>query len=276
MTAKRPSVMLNTVLVILVILSIFPIFFMISNAFKDGVQTAANPFSIQFAKPFGSNFLLAWQVLSPAFFRTVVIVLISVLGIVALAMLSAYSFGRLDFPGKKMLFNIVFGLLLIPGFLTLIPLFLEIKNLGLLNSKWGLILPYIAGNQAFAIFVFRTFIQSLPGELFEAAYIDGASDIQIFTKVVIPLSVPIMVTIALLNINGLWGDYVLPSLILDPNHSTVAVTIANFQPPQDAPNINAGNMQDAAFTVSSIPIAALFLFLMRYFVSGITNGAIKM
>lgn len=276
MTAKRPGVGLNVVLVVLVLISVYPIVFMLTNAFKDGLQTAANPFTIAFAQPFGSNFALAWQAIAPQFFRSVYIVVISVAGIVAFAMLSAYSFARLEFPFKKFLFNAVFALLLVPGFLTLIPLFLEIKNMGLLNTSWGLILPYIAGSQAFAIFVFRTFIEAIPGELFEAARIDGANDIQMFTRLVIPLSVPVMVTIALLNINGIWGDYVLPSLILDPSHSTVAVAIANFQPPQDAPSLNAGNMQLAAFTVSSIPIAALFLFLMRYFVAGLTSGAVKM
>jgi len=276
MTAKRPNIGLNIILVIYVLLSVYPIVFMLTNAFKDGMQTAVNPFTIAFAQPFGGNFIMAWQAISPEFYRSLYIVAISVVGIVAFAMLSAYSFARLEYPWKGFLFNAIFALLLVPGFLTLIPLFLEIKNLNLLNTSWGLILPYIAGSQAFAIFVFRTFIQAIPGELFEAARIDGANDIQMFTRLVIPLSVPVMVTIALLNINGIWGDYVLPSLILDPSHATVAVAIANFQPPQDAPSLNAGNMQLAAFAISSLPIAALFLFLMRYFVAGLTSGGVKM
>lgn len=273
---RRPSVSLNVTLVIMVILSVYPIVFMIGNAFKDGLQTAASPFSIVFAEPFGQNFVLAWQAIGPSFLRSILIVCVSVAGITVFAMMSAYAFARLEFPGKKVLFNVVFGLLLIPGFLTLIPLFLEIKNMNLLHSNWGLILPYIAGGQAFAIFVFRTFIETLPGELFEAARIDGANDIQVFSRMVVPLCVPVMVTIGLLNINGLWGDYVLPSLILDPSHSTIAIAIANFQPPPDAPSLNAGNQQLAAFAVSSIPVVALFLFLMRYFVAGITSGAVKM
>jgi ABC-type glycerol-3-phosphate transport system permease component len=249
---------------------------MLTNALKDGLQMASNPFAIAFEQPFGINFAMAWQAIAPEFFRSIYIVAISVVFITTFGMLSAYSFARLDFPLKRLLFNVVFALLLVPGFLTLIPLFLEIKNMNLLNTSWGLILPYIAGGQAFAIFVFRTFITAIPNEIFEAGRIDGANDLQMFTRLVVPLSVPVMVTIALLNINGLWGDYVLPSLILDPSHSTVAVAIANFQPPQDSPSLNAGNMQLAAFTISSIPIAVLFLFLMRYFVAGLTSGSVKM
>lgn len=276
MTAKRSNVGLNLVLVIYVLLSVYPIVFMLTNAFKDGLQTAVNPFTVTLAKPFGENFAMAWQAIAPDFFRSLSIVGVSVAGIVGLAMLSAYSFARLEYPYKAFLFNAVFALLLVPGFLTLIPLFLEIKNLHLLNTSWGLILPYISGSQAFAIFVFRTFIQGLPGELFEAARIDGANELQMFTRLVVPLSVPVMVTIALLNINGIWGDYVLPSVILDPSHATVAVAVANFQPPPDAPSLNAGNMQLAAFAIASLPIATLFLFLMRYFVAGLTSGGVKM
>lgn len=276
MTAKRPNIGLNIVLMALVVFALYPIIFMVSNAFKNGTQTAANPFAIELGQPFGSNFVQAWMYLEPEFIRTLFIVAVSVLGIVAFGLFSAYSFARLEYPGKKVLFAVVFGLLLIPGFLTLIPLFLEVESFHLLNSVWGLILPYVAGGQAFAIFVFRTFIKGLPEELFEAARLDGASDIQIFTRMVVPLSVPIMVTIALMNIVGIWGDYVFPSLVLSASHATVAVAIANFQPPLDLPSVNAGNMQLAAFTVSSIPIVFLFLFLMRYFVAGITSGALKM
>ena len=250
--------------------------FMLTNAFKNGLQTAANPFAIVFSQPFGQNFVWAWQAIAPQFLRSVYIVSVSVAGIVTLAMLSAYAFARLEFPFKRFLFNAIFALLLVPGFLTLIPLFLEIKNLGLLHTSWGLILPYVAGGQAFAIFVFRTFIQAIPAELFEAAQIDGANELQMFYRLVVPLCVPVMVTIALLNVNSIWGDYILLTLILDPLHSTVAVAVANFQPLPTAPTLNAGNIQLAAFTIASIPIAGLFLFLMRYFVAGLTSGAVKM
>lgn len=83
-------------------------------------------------------------------------------------------------------------------------------------------------------------------------------------------------TLALLNTVGLWSDYILPSLVLTSTHETLAVAIANFIPPPNAPSINAFNLQLAAFTLSAVPIAVLFLFLMRYFVAGITEGAVKM
>ena len=222
---------------------------------------------------------MAWQSIAPAFGRTSLIVVVSVIAILLFSLMSAYVFARLNFREREILFYLVFGLLLVPAFLTLIPLFLEVKNMGLLGSIWGLILPYIAGGQAFSIFVLRTFIRGIPNELFEASRIDGANDIQIFYWIVIPLSLPILVTLGLLHFVALWSDFILPSLILQPANETVAMAIVNFQPPTAAVGsiaINAFNQQMAAFTLASIPIAVLFAFLMRYFVAGITNGALKM
>lgn len=272
---RRPSMLIHAVLLILVGITLYPMSFMLVNAVKSGVQTAASPFTIP-SHPLWQNFAQAFDATASAFWRSGVIVSVSVAAMLLLALMAAYAFAKLRFPGREPLFYVIFGLLLVPGFLVLIPLFLEIKDLHLLNSMWGLILPYIAGGQAFCIFILRTFIRSIPAELFEAAQIDGATDVPVFLRIVIPLSIPIVVTLALLNIVGLWGDYIFPSLVLGTSHETLAMAIANFQPPPFAPSINAFNLQLAAFTLASVPIAILFTFLMRYFVAGITNGSIKM
>jgi ABC-type glycerol-3-phosphate transport system permease component len=269
------SVAIHGTLIVLGLLTVYPIVFMIDNALKTGIQTTDNPFSFP-AHPQWHNFVLAWQAIAPSFLRTVIVVGVSVLGILLFSLLSGYVFARLEFKEREVLFYLVFGLLLVPSFLTLIPLFLEIRNFGLLNSIWGLVFPYIAGGQAFCIFVLRTFIRGIPGELFEAARIDGASDGQMFLRLVVPLSIPILITLALLNIVGLWGDYVLPSLILQTSNETLALAIVNFQPVGLTVSLNAFNQQLAAFTLASVPIALLFVFLLRYFISGITNGSLKM
>lgn len=272
---RRPAFLLHAILLVLAAVALYPMIFMVLNAAKSGLETGASPFSIPL-HPLWQNFVQAFEATGPSFWRSGVIVGVSVLFMLIFAMLAAYAFAKLEFPERNALFYVIFGLLLVPGFLTLIPLFLEIKDLGLLNSRWGLILPYIAGGQAFCIFILRTFIRSIPNDLFEAAKIDGATEGTMFVRIVVPLSIPIIVTLALLNVVGLWSDYILPSLILSTNHETVAMAIANFQPPPIAPSINAFNLQLAAFTLASVPLAILFLFLMRYFVAGMTNGAIKM
>ncbi|MFD1677345.1 carbohydrate ABC transporter permease [Alicyclobacillus fodiniaquatilis] len=276
MALRLRGLALHIILVMLGICTLFPIFYMLVNSLKTGVQTAQNPWWFTSWHLDWANYKLALQATLSSYTTSIIITVVSVVLTLAFAALSAYAFARLHFIGKEVLFIVIFALLLVPGFLTLIPLFIEIKNLHLLNSDWGLIFPYVAGGQAFAILVLRSFFQSLPQDLFESARIDGAGDIRIFWNIVIPLSFPILVTLALMNVINIWSDFILPSLVLNGSAETLAVAIVNFHAPALAPSANAFNIQLAAFTLSAIPLAILFSFLMRYFVRGITSGAIKM
>jgi ABC-type glycerol-3-phosphate transport system permease component len=263
-------------LIVIGVLSLFPIYFAAVTGLKNGIQLQANPFNIAIAHPFGTFYEQAWDYLKGDLVRTTAIVLTSVAGILVLGMLSAYAFARMEFFGSTFLFYAIFGLLLIPSFLTLIPLFLEVKGMGLLNNPWALILPYIAGGQAFAIFVFRSSIGGIPEELFEAARVDGASHMRMLLRIVAPLSRPIMIAVALLNVTVFWGDYVFPSLVLGVPQSTAAMAIGNFQQPTAVPDINFVNLQFAAYTIVSLPMIILFVIFLKYFISGMASGAIKM
>jgi ABC-type glycerol-3-phosphate transport system permease component len=263
-------------LIVIGILALFPMYFMAVTGLKNGIQLEQNPFNIAIAQPFGTFYRLAWDYLAGDLLRTTLIVLASVAGILALGMLSAYAFARMEFFGSGFLFYAVFGLLLIPSFLTLIPLFLEVKSMGLLDDPLALILPYIAGGQAFAIFVFRSSIRGIPEEMFEAARVDGASHMSMLLHIAAPLSRPIMVAVGLLNITAFWGDYVYPSLVLGVPQATAAMAIGNFQQPVSVPDINVVNMQFAAYTIVSIPMIVLFLIFLKYFISGMASGAVKM
>ena len=256
-------------------LALFPIYFMAVTGLKNGVQLQENPFNIAISHPFGTFYAQAWDYLKGDLVRTTIIVVASVIGLVALGMMSAYAFARMEFFGSTFLFYAIFVLLLIPSFLTLIPLFLEVKGMGLLNNPLALILPYIAGGQAFAIFVFRSSIQGIPEELFEAARVDGASHLRMLVRIAVPLCRPIMIAVALLNVTAFWGDYVYPSLVLGVPQSTVAMAIGNFQQPQSVPDVNLVNLQFAAYTIVSIPMIILFIIFLKYFISGLSSGAVK-
>ncbi len=257
-------------------LALFPMYFMAVTGLKNGIQLEENPFNVAVAHPFGTFYVTAWDYIDGDLLRTVLIIAASVAGILVLGMMSAYAFARMEFLGSGVLFYAIFGLLLIPSFLTLIPLFLEVRGMGLLDNPLALVLPYIAGGQAFAIFVFRSSIRGIPEELFEAARVDGASHLRMLLRIAAPLSRPIMIAVALLNITVFWGDYVFPSLVLGVPQSTAAMAIGNFQPPPSVPSINVVNMQFAAYTIVSVPIILLFLIFLRYFISGMASGAVKM
>lgn len=265
-------------LLIIAALVLYPLFYMLVNAINTGITTATDPWWVGSVLQW-QNYRDALAVVAPAFLRTVAIVVPSVAGTLICASPAAYAFARYRFRGRHVLFMVFFALLLIPGFVTLIPLVLEIRSLGLIDSTWGLVFPYIAGGQAFGVFILRTFYQQMSQDLIDAAHIDGATDVRIFVSVAVPLAIPVMITVAILQFVGLWSDYVLPSLILSSSTPTVAMAITNFSPPMiagDAANLSGLNMQFASFVLASIPIGVLFAFLMRYFVQGITSGAVKL
>lgn len=263
-------------LIVIGILSLFPVYFMVVTGLKDGALLSKSPFNIAISEPFGRFYSAAWGYLTTPFLWTIVIVVPSIAGILATGMLSSYAFARIRFIASQTLFYCIFGLLLIPGFLTLIPLFLEVRGMGLQNNPLGLILPYVAGGQAFAIFVLRSAIEDIPEELFEAARVDGASHLRMLWSIAIPLCRPTMVAVALLNLTTFWGDYVFPSLVMSVERSTVAMAIGNFQPPPSIPSPDVVNMQFAAYTLVSLPLIVIFIIFMRYFVAGMTSGALRM
>lgn len=198
---------------------------------------------------------------------TVVLVLI-------LASLSAFTFARFDFPGREFMFMAILGLLMIPGILTLVPSFLLIRDFGLIGKRSALILPYLSGGQVFAIFILRSFIASLPEELFEAARIDGASNLRMYFRIVLPLSKPILVTIAVMNILGTWNDYIWPLITLPDNKLwTITVGIVSFT--GHFQGLEAWGQMFAGYVIASLPLIILFIFTMRAFISGLTSGAIK-
>jgi ABC-type glycerol-3-phosphate transport system permease component len=263
------------ILIILLVFSMLPIYFILENSIKTPIDFAASTLNIPLHFEW-NNYAVAWQKIDTSILNSVVIVLISVFFILILSSMSAYAFAKLDFPLKNALFLLIFCLLLIPGFLTLIPLYLQIKKLGLSNSYWALILPYIAGGQAFTIFVLKTFFEQLSNELFEAARMDGAGSRVIYTAIVLPLSIPICTTVGIINIISLWNDYLLPSLLLDRAHQTLTVALVSFEAAAGNHGLSDYGGMMAAYIVASIPLLILFSLLMRNFVEGIASGSIKM
>jgi multiple sugar transport system permease protein/raffinose/stachyose/melibiose transport system permease protein len=158
--------------------------------------------------------------------------------------------------------------------LTLIPLFLLVKDMGLLNTYWVLILPYIAGGQAFAIFVLRSFIASQPEEIFESARIDGANEFTIYSRIALPMAKPILGTLAILSLLSTWNDYIWPSVTLrNPELWTISLQLVSFS--SQWASLQQYGQMFAGYVVASIPLFLLFIFTMRLFIEGLASGAIK-
>jgi len=273
MKAIKKDLTKHIVLIIAGLLTFYPFVFEIQTSFKSSFQFQ-HEFWLPMWPPELANYRDAFSQTRTYLVNSFIVSGASVIGVLALASLSAYTFARFDFPGREFLFMLILGLLMIPGILTLVPRFLLIRDLGLIGTRGALIVPYIAGGQVFAIFILRSFIASLPEELFEAARIDGASNIRIFLTIAMPLCKPILVTIAVMNILGTWNDFIWPLVTLpDSSLWTITIGIVNFTGHYQG--LEAWGPMFAGYVIASIPLIVLFIFTMRAFISGLTSGAIK-
>lgn len=259
------------ILVAVAALTLYPLAFMVSTGFKTMDQ-----FNVQFWLPtwplHAENYTSAWSAIAPYMLNSVLVTAASVAGVVALSAFAAYAFARFAFPGREVFYYLVIFILMVPAVLTLIPSFLLVKSLDLMNTRWALILPYIAGGQVLAIFILRAFFAGLPEELFEAARIDGAGEMRAFWRIAIPLTRPILVTIGIMQVLSTWNDYLWPFLVLqDDSLKTLVVGLVGFQ---GRFYTNWGPLM-AGYTLASLPLLLLFFVGMRYFIEGLTAGALK-
>ncbi|MFC5407501.1 carbohydrate ABC transporter permease [Cohnella soli] len=257
---------------ILLLLTVYPFISMILKSVKNFDQDTHDPWGFTLPVHF-ENYSLAWETVRPFLMNTAIITVAATLGIVILSSISGFILARFRFPLREAIFYVIISLMMIPGILSLIPLFILIRDLQLIDSSWGLIGPYIAGGVPFGIFLMRGFMEKLPGELFEAAYIDGASIFQSFMRIAVPLSRPIITTLVILNILNTWNDIILPSIVLtDDAKKTVAVGLLTFTSQFN----DQGGPLFAGYLLSSLPLLLFFIAASRQFISGMTSGALKL
>ncbi len=204
--------------------------------------------------------------------NTFIIVVVVVPGVLLLSSLSGYALARLYFRGRDAVFALILALLVVPGILTLIPTYALVQGMGLLNTRWALILPYLAGGQVLGVVLCRTFFASLPDELFEAMRLDGAGDLQIYRHLALPLSLPTLATTAIMSTLGIYNDYIWPLVtISDSSLQTFTVGVTRFA---GEFNLDYGPTL-AGYVIGSLPLIVLFAVGMRAFVQGVTSGALK-
>jgi len=261
----------HAVLLGLLFFVFFPFYTMVVISLKDNAQMLENPWAPTWPLHW-ENYAVAFRQVAPYVLNTVVVAVATMFGTLLVASLSAYAFGRYRFPGSGVLFLMVVVLMMIPGVLNLVPSFVLVKELGLLNTYWVLVLPAIAGGQVTAIFILRTFIREIPQEIFESAAIDGASELRMYWHIALPLCRPILATLAILTLLAMWNDYVWPLVTLDKESLfTVTIGLAYLT---GAHSTDWGPLM-AGYVLCALPIVVLFFFAMRLFVQGLASGAIK-
>ncbi|MEO6567452.1 MAG: carbohydrate ABC transporter permease [Opitutaceae bacterium] len=225
------------------------------------------------------NYTRAWREarFGEYFLNSIFVTAVSVTLIVALGAMTAYALARFFHPAGRIVFGLFLAGLMIPAQLAVIPLFFEMRALGLLNSKFGLILVYTANGLPFAIFILAGFFRALPRALYEAAIIDGCGEFTAFWRVLLPLARPGLVTVAIFQFIGVWKEYFFAFMLvggdLDGSARTLPLGLANL-------SITAQYRTDygmlfAGLVLVTLPILLIYLLLQRQIVKGIAAGALK-
>ena len=204
------------------------------------------------------------------FLNTLVVTVVVVAGNLLFCSLAGYAFARIKFFGRDVVFILVLATLMIPFQVIMIPTFIIVRKLGLIDTLGALIVPNLAG--AFGIFLLRQFFRSLPIELEEAARIDGASRLGVLFKIVLPLSGPVLATVAVITFLWTWNDFLWPLItIYNPDNMTLQLGLTTFQ---GAHQTNT-HLLMAANVMSVIPVLLLFFVAQRFFIRGIATSGLK-
>ena len=262
----------HLVLIPLAIVMLIPMIWMIITSFETLSETRHFP-------PILIPNSLQWQnytaVLQQApfarwFMNTLIVTVVVVAGNLLFCSLAGYAFARIKFFGRDVVFILVLATLMIPFQVIIIPTFIIVRKLGLIDTLGALIVPNLAG--AFGIFLLRQFFRSLPIELEEAARIDGASRLGVLFKIVLPLSGPVLATVAVITFLWTWNDFLWPLVTLySPNNMTLQLGLTTFQ---GAHSTNT-HLLMAANVMSIVPVLFLFVFAQRFFIRGIATSGLK-
>ena len=265
------KVITNVVLVLLAIFFIFPLYWIITGSFKDPIAVNANPPVWFPTSPTLNNYERLFQ--NPALRwlgNTVFMAVMAMLLTCITASMAGYALAKKRFPGRKLVFSIRICAMALPKQVILIPLLKEMSFFNLHDNIWSVILPTVGW--PFGVFLMKQFSETIPGEMLEAARIDGAGEVRTFVKIVLPMVTPGIGALAIFTFINSWNDYFLQLIMLNSrNNLTISLGIAKLQ----AEMSNDFGLIMAGAALAAIPIIAVFLMFQKYFTQGIAMGAVK-
>lgn len=273
--AKSLKLLVFVMMAILAAIWILPILWIISTSLKPESQVidpivhwipkeiTFDNFKVIFADTYDAP-ILRWML------NSVIIALSHTLLILLFSSMAAFSFARLEFKGKEKLYWMIISTMMIPGVINFVPNYIIVNKLGWIDTPFAMIFPGLAG--AFGVFLLRQFFEGLPRELDEAAYIDGASYIKLYMQIIIPLSKPALIALALFSFMANWNDFLWPILVTnDTFQRTLPAGLAIFQGKY---TVEFGKLMSGA-VISALPPLMMFLAFQKYFIEGIAFSGMK-
>ena len=266
------AIAVNGLLVVGAIVALFPLVWMLSASFMAPGESSSYPPTLVPAHPTLNNYreLFERTGVGRYLFNSVFLAVSATALSLVFNVMAGYAFAKLRFAGRDRIFKTMLGALVIPGQVAMIPLFLLLKQLGLVNSYAGVIVPALAS--IFGIFLIRQYALSIPDDLLEAARIDGASEWRIFSWIVVPLLRPIIVTLAVFTLLGTWNDFMWPLIVLsDKDLYTLPVALASLS----REHVQDNELMMAGAVLTIVPVLVVFLTLQRYYIQGLMMGSVK-
>lgn len=271
-TQAKRNLLVHIVLLIGIGITVFPFLWMVLTSFKTAGEAVAIPPTL-FPEVFTTQaYKEIFETLPFAriYMNTIITTLITIAGQVGFCTLAAYAFARIEFPAKNFLFVVILSILMVPGQIFLIPQYLIIQKLGLVNTMVALFLPSLFS--AFGTFLLRQFFMTLPKELEEAALLDGCNRFQIFGKIMLPLVKPGVVALVIFVARYAWNDFMWPLIVnSDPSKMKLAPALSLLR----GQHQNNFPSQMAGAVISVIPMVVLFFIFQKQFIEGVAHTGVK-
>jgi len=266
------AVVVNTLLVAAAAATLFPLLWMLAASLMPPGEATSLPPRLLPSQPTLEHYrtLLGRLDLARYLGASALVALGATAFSVTFNSMAGYAFAKLRFAGRERIGRVLLAALVVPGQVGMLPLFLLLREMGLLNSYWGVLVPSMAS--IFGIFLVRQYAESIPDGLLDAARVDGAGELRIFVEIALPLCRPILVTLAVATFMGTWNDFLWPLVVLtDDRLYTLPVALAGLF----GEHVQDTELMMAGAVVTVLPVMLVFLALQRYYVAGITAGGLK-
>ncbi len=271
--AITPKIISYSIFIVFTFLTVYPLFWLGYSSFKTNLEIQKNAFSFAEVLQF-SNYADAWKYgkLGISFFNSLLYAISTVFLVLMSAMMASFAFAKMGFRKvSKIIYGFIGMGILISTHSILIPLFLMLLKLGLTNTRIGIIITYTAVNLPLGIFLGTEFIKGIPDSLMESAFMDGASNMRIFTSIILPMTSPVLVTAGIITGLASWNEFLLGFIISGPLTRGLPPAIVAFANPR-APNFH---LQFAALVIGTLPIIIVYIFLNRKITKGVVAGSVK-
>ena len=266
------SAVVNGLLAGFALLSLFPLLWMLSVSFMPAGAASTLPPPLLPAAPTLANYraVFAHSGMVRALLNSLILASAVTVGSLLFNTMAGYAFAKLRFPGRERVFRSLIAALLIPGQVAMMPLFLLLKQMGLVNTYGGIVLPALAG--IFGIFLVRQYALTIPDDLLDAARVDGAGELRIFARIVVPLLRPVLASLAIFTFLGCWNDFMWPLIVLtDEQRQTLPVALASLS----LEHVQDNELMMAGSVVTVLPVLVVFLALQKHYIQGLLLGAVK-